>query len=84
MLTQEQAILDNEPSRRLENAKQVEIDMLSDGSQMFYADKRYLKEMDSEYLGGHETVRGLRYDWNEKKVRNDNMKGECILTYKLK
>jgi len=83
LTAQEQAILDNVPSRRPENAKQVEIDMLSDGSCMFYADKRYLKEMDSEHLSGHETVRGLRYDWNKKKMLDDNMKGECILTYKI-
>ena len=79
----EKTLLDNLPSRRPENAKQCEIDMMSDGSQMFYADKRYLKEMDSEYLSGHETIRGLRYDWNEKKVQDDNLKGECILTYKI-
>jgi len=57
--------------------------MMSDGSCMFYADKGYLEEMDSEHLNGHETVRGLRYDWNKKKVLDDNMKGECILTYKI-
>lgn len=79
----ERVVLDNEPSKRPENKQQLENDMLSDGSQMYWADKRYHKELGTEYLEGHEMVRGLRYDFNHKNIVDEKIKGELSLEYKL-
>ena len=74
---QEKAIMDNEPK----DAKQEEIDMLSDGSQMFWRRKAYYKEKNASYLQGFDWQNGMRYDHNTSKVKDTNIKGEPILEY---
>lgn len=83
LTTEEQKIMDNQPSHRPENAKQCEIDMMTDGSNMFHADRRYFKDLDAQYLEGFETVRGLRYDFNTKLVTDESQPGEIQFTYKI-
>ncbi|MBP6946298.1 MAG: hypothetical protein KBB46_03345 [Candidatus Pacebacteria bacterium] len=79
----EQKIMDNQPSHRPENAEKVTNDMMTDGSQMFHADRRYFKDLDMQYLEGFETVRGLRYDFNTKLVTDESQPGEIQFTYKI-
>lgn len=78
---EEQNILNNEPSRRKENEEKCKIDLLTDGSQMFYKDKYYHKEHDSLWKYGK--VKGLRYDYNENKMFDDNIKGDLSLEYEF-
>ena len=79
----EQAIIDNVPSNRPENKEQVIHEAMTDGSGFYYKDKAYYKEHDAEYLAGHETVRGLKYDYNTKQIKDDTIKGELSLAYKI-
>jgi hypothetical protein len=79
----EQHILDNRPSKRPENQKRVEIDMLSDGTSMYYADERHFKAHNAEYLRGHDTIKGLRYDYNTGMIKDDNLRGEELYSYKI-
>lgn len=79
----EQEVYDNMPSHRPENKEQCEIDMMSDGSTMFYRDNQWCKDNNMEYLRGHETVRGLRFDWNTKQIKDDTIKGEKMMVYKI-
>lgn len=78
---EEQEILNNEPSRRKENEEQNRIDLLTDGSRMFRKDKQYHKEHNSLWKYGK--VKGLRYDYNENKMWDDNIKGELSLEYEF-
>lgn len=82
MTTEEKYIFDNMPSKRPENAERVANDMLSDGSSMYYADKKYLKDNGMEYLSGGETIRGL-YQNSDNTIRDEHLKGQLILSYKL-
>ncbi len=79
----EQRIRDNVPSKRKENAEAVHNEMITDGSSFFYKDKQYYKENNAEYLAGHETIRGLRYNYNEQNVYDESIKGELSLSYKI-
>ena len=56
---------------------------MTDGSQMYYMDKRYLAEHDMEYLSGSSELHGFRYDFNSKKIIDSHVKGEVSLEYKL-
>lgn len=77
----EQEILNNLPSHRKENEERAIQEALSDGSGLYYADKRYLKDLDSEYLSGHEIIRGLKYNYNDKNVMDETIKGTLSLEY---
>lgn len=79
----EQRIRDNVPSKRPENKERAEFEALSDGSGLFYADQHYYKENDSEYLAGHTTSKGMRYDYNTQAIQDDKIKGELSLSYKI-
>ena len=81
---EEKRIRANMPSALPENAEKCKIDMLTDGSFMFWADKAYLHQLNADYMAGHGTVRGLRYDFNENKIWDETLKGEVSLTYTLK
>lgn len=74
---EEKAIRENEPR----DPKQEEIDALSDGSIMFWRQKRYYKEKNALHLFGTETVRGMRYNYNTGKVRDNRVKGKVSLEY---
>lgn len=79
----EQRVYDNQPSHLEENAEQCEIDVMTDSSQMYWRDKSYLKDNHMEYLGGSETIRGLHYDYNEKDIIDESLKGLVELKYKI-
>lgn len=80
---EEKNIIDNVPSNRPENKERAIMEAMTDGSGLYWADKRYYKDLDSEYLAGYETVRGLKYDYNTKMVKDENLKGLMVLSYKL-
>lgn len=79
----EKSIRDNVPSDRPENKEAVEWEARTDGSGFYWKDKAYYKENKAEYLAGYETVRGLRYNYNDKNIIDDNIKGELSLVYKI-
>lgn len=79
----EQRILANVPSKRPENQKQLEIDMLTDGSSMYWRDKAYYKENNAEYLHGTEYSRGMKYNYNTNTVTDENVRGEVSLAYEF-
>ena len=83
LTVEEKNILDNVPSHRPENREKVIEEAMTDGSGFYYKDKAYYKENGCEYLSGHETVRGLKYDFNTKKVQDENIKGSIALQYKI-
>jgi adenylosuccinate lyase len=83
LTAQEQAIRDNVPSRRKENAEAVHNEMLTDGSGFYWKDKQYYKDNDAEYLAGHETVRGLRYNYNDQNIIDETIKGTLSLKYNI-
>lgn len=76
---EEQKIMENEPK----DDKQDEIDIMTDGSMMFYRRKRYYKESGYFYLFGTEKQAGKSFDFNEHKVRDDSIKGELSLEYEF-
>lgn len=77
LTAEEQAIKDNEPK----DDKQSELDMMTDGSTMFYRRRAYYKEHNAEYLQGLEQQRGLYFDFNRKLVRDCKIKGLKLLEY---
>ena len=79
----EKNILDNLPSKRPENQEAVYNEIMTDGSSFYWKDKAYLSDNDAEYLTGYETIRGLRYDFNTKKIIDESIRGDLSLSYKL-
>ena len=79
----EQACMDSMPSRQQENAEKVTTDIMTDGSQMLYADRAHTKAHHMEHLDGFETVRGLRYDFNKKLITDETLKGDILLDYTI-
>lgn len=79
----EQACMDSMPSRQPENAEQVGIDIMTDGSRMFHMDRAHTKRNGMEYLDGFETVRGLRYDFNTRTIQDETLKGDAELIYTI-
>lgn len=80
----EKKIIANEPR----DPKQEEIDMLSDGSIMYYRRKAYYEESTSPYLMGIEKIQGKRltYKKNDKgervpQIEDESIKGELSLAY---
>jgi hypothetical protein len=82
---EEQEIIKNEP----QDAKQEEIDLMTDGSQMFYRRKAYYTEKDALYLfsGNSKTLQGKYLIQGRKgesdKIRDDAIKGEMSLSYEF-
>ena len=75
---EEKRILENQPK----DEKQDEIDLMTDGSQMFYRRKAYFKECDFEYLFScSKTIKGL-YFMNGR-IRDDKIKGDLSLEYEF-
>lgn len=81
MTQQERDIIASAPSNRPENREQLEIEIMTDGSGLFYKDRAYYKEIDAQYLEGFETVRGLRR--NQETILDDKVKGKIDLQYKI-
>ena len=78
-IMQEWKEIENKP----ENIKQLEIDMLSDGSTMFYKKKVFFHNKGYSYLTGFDEEKGLKYDFNTQKIRDKNIKGSISMQYKL-
>jgi len=74
---QELDCLINQP----QDPKQEEIDALSDGNVMFWRREEYFKEHDALYLRGYKEEKGLKYDFNDGKVRDNKIKGDLALEY---
>lgn len=87
---EEQSIIKNQPR----DAKQEEIDMISDSSTMFYRRKVYFQQSGKEYLSGYKTQAGKRLKHGSKAtvedgtfsdwfIDDDDVKGEIGLTYTI-
>lgn len=76
---EEKRIKDNEPR----DARQEEIDIMTDGSQMFWRRKRYYSENNAEYLQGFKFVQGKRFDHNTGKMEDKGIKGKKELEYTI-
>jgi hypothetical protein len=68
----------NEPK----DAKQSEIDALTDGSTMYWRVKKYYSDLGLSYLHG-EKHPSLKYNYNDNNIQDDSIKGEIILTYEV-
>jgi len=66
---------------KIRNKKQEEIDLMTDCSTSFWKEKAYYREHNAEYLMGHTTQKGMRFDYNTGKVWDDNIKGKLNLEY---
>lgn len=75
---EEKKSIEGEPK----DPEQDRIDILTDGSSMFYRRKRYYKEKGMEYLGpAAKKSKGMIRKGN--KVLDDRIKGKLILEYEL-
>jgi len=76
---EEKAIMDNEPK----DEKQDNIDMITDGSTMFWRRKYYYKEHNADYLFVGEKQRGMRRNCNNNKIWDERVRGELSLKYEV-
>lgn len=76
---EEQAIRASEPKDE-EQSKQ---DVMTDGSVMYHRKVAYYHQRNADYLAGHETHKGMRYDFSSGKVKDDKVKGALSLEYKF-
>jgi len=74
----EKEIIANEPK----DEKQEKIDMMGDGSQMFWLRKKYYAENNAEYLN-HKKQRGMYYLHGENKVEDESVRGKPCLIYQF-
>lgn len=79
LTAEEKKIRDNAPK----DPKQSRIDIMTDGSTMYWRVKRYYMQHNAEYLKGNKSERGMRYDFNTNKVWDDSVKGELALEYEF-
>jgi hypothetical protein len=77
----EQFILDNCPSKRPENAERLKLEIMTDGSGLYWKDKAYYKENGGDWYYGENC--GLRFMMSENKMRDAGIKGILSLEYKL-
>ncbi len=75
----EKAIRDGRPVDK----EQDRIDMLSDGSTMYWRKIKYYTEHGALYLMGHKTQCGMRYDFNSGEVWDAKIRGAVVLEYVL-
>ena len=80
---QEQAILDHAPSKLPENKEQAERDLLCDGSTTYWLDKRYFQEKKANYLKGMSMENGMRFNFHDKNITDESIKGTISLIYSL-
>jgi hypothetical protein len=80
---EENRILTQRPSSLPENFEDVRHEMLTDGSRFYWLDKKYFQDIDMEYLEGHKMIRGLRYDFNKQMIKDENIKGDLVLSYEI-
>lgn len=75
----ERYIMAHEPK----DEAQSKIDMMNDGSTMYYRRQSYYEGLKANYLRGHDTEKGLQYNINDKNVYDESIKGELSLEYKI-
>jgi hypothetical protein len=68
---------------KIRDKKQEERDLLADSNCSFFCEQAYYLKYDAEYLIGHTTQRGMRFDYRSGLVRDDKVKGELSLEYKV-
>lgn len=73
----------NQPSNRPEYSEAVKRDIMTDGSSTYWHDKQYYAAFGIEYLQGHAEVKGKYYDCNRKQIRDNAIKGNLSLEYRL-
>jgi hypothetical protein len=81
LTVREAEILANRPSERPENAEILRMDMLSDGNQCFWKDKKYYNDNDANWYW--EWDKGLKYNMSENKMWDKKIKGELEMEYIL-
>jgi hypothetical protein len=81
----EQVIFDRweEVKKRTNFKERQEVDALSDGSSTFWQEKHFFQDAGYEYLFGTEKKQGKKFDWNTRKVWDNQIKGDVILKYEL-
>jgi len=81
---EEQRVFDNMPSKRQENAKLLEVDILTDGSSTYWMDKAWVKKHGMEYLM-HEKKRGMliAYDGDAPRILDEHIRGDLLFRYKI-
>lgn len=77
----EQAMFDK--WEKVRDKKQEELDLLTDGSSSYWKHKFFFKDAGYEYLLGFDTIRGLKYDFNTKMVRDNKIKGDICMRYEF-
>lgn len=76
---QERYVLFNCPSKRPENQEIVEQDIMTDGSRVFWMDRKYFQDLDMEYLDNSRGIK--RIDWNTTTIIDEQIKGNLELRY---
>lgn len=79
---EERRLVEKEPK----DAEQDRVDMMTDGSTMFYRRKAYYRSVGKEYLfGGSKPEKGMLLTWQggERKIRDDKVKGDVSLEYEV-
>ena len=77
---EEQECIDNEPK----DEEQENIDLMSDTNVMFYKRQLYYKNSKFPYLGSStKAIRGKYFLVGERKIRDDNIKGELSIEYEI-
>ncbi len=79
LTAEEKRIMDNRP----QDAKQAEIDIMTDSSVMFRREQLYYKQSGFEYLNGHDEQKGMRFCFNTRKIIDRNIKGDIDLEYTI-
>lgn len=63
--------------------KQEEMDALTDGNLSYWRRNKLFTELGYEYLLGHETKEGKKYDFNTGKIYDNRIKGEVLMKYEI-
>ena len=79
---EEKALLANEPSNRKENERLATNDVLTDGSQTYWMDKKYYRDNDAGWRW--DWSKGLRLDINDMTMWDKKIKGKLDLQYTIK
>jgi hypothetical protein len=58
-------------------------DMLTDGNTQYWREIKYAREHNIEYLLGYEEKQGKKYNWNNKMVRDNNVRGTKLYSFEI-
>ena len=67
----------------LTTPEEKEIDLLTDGNTDYWRRKSYAKTHNVEYLLGFEESQGKKYNWNNKMVRDNNVRGNKLYSFEI-